>query len=146
MSTPTQFAPGVLSYGAPIGLQLARHIAAAAEREALVHGWPMVIAVADSGGNLVLLHKLDEAALGSVEVAIRKACTAAQFKRSTKGFEETLATGGAALRLLSMHNAILLEGGVPLVHNGKVIGAIGVSGMHPTQDGQVALAGAAALA
>ncbi|AQZ35511.1 MULTISPECIES: GlcG/HbpS family heme-binding protein [Pseudomonas] len=145
MNASDRFAPGVLSYGAPVDLQQARHIAAAAEREALANGWPMVIAVADSGGNLVLLHKLDEAALGSVEIAIKKASTAALFKRSTKGFEETLATGGAALRLLSMHNAILLEGGVPLVQDGKVIGAIGVSGMHPTQDGQVALAGAAAL-
>ncbi|WP_275545664.1 MULTISPECIES: heme-binding protein [unclassified Pseudomonas] len=145
MSASDRFAPGVLSYGAPVDLQQARHIAAAAEREALANGWPMVIAVADSGGNLVLLHKLDEAALGSVDIAIKKASTAALFKRSTKGFEETLATGGAALRLLSMHNAILLEGGVPLVRDGEVIGAIGVSGMHPTQDGQVALAGAAAL-
>lgn len=145
MSAPVAFAPGVLSYGLPIGLEQARHIAAAAEREARANGWPMVIAVADSGGHLVVLHKLDEAALGSVEVAIKKASTAALFKRSTKGFEETLATGGAALRLLSMHNAILLEGGVPLVQDGKVIGAIGVSGMHPAQDGQVALAGAAAL-
>ncbi|MCW2294681.1 uncharacterized protein GlcG (DUF336 family) [Pseudomonas sp. BIGb0408] len=145
MNVPIAFAPGVLSYGAPICLAQARQVAAAAEREALANGWPMVIAVADSGGHLVLLHKLDEAALGSVEVAIKKASTAALFKRSTKGFEETLATGGAALRLLSMHNAILLEGGVPLVQNGKVIGAIGVSGMHPTQDGQVAQAAAAAL-
>ncbi len=145
MNVPIAFAPGVLSYGAPIGLAQAQQVAAAAEREALANGWPMVIAVADSGGHLVLLHKLDEAALGSVEVAIKKASTAALFKRSTKGFEETLATGGAALRLLSMHNAILLEGGVPLVQNGKVIGAIGVSGMHPTQDGQVAQAAAAAL-
>lgn len=145
MTASVAIAPTVLTYGAPIDLALAQQIAAAAQVEALANGWPMVIAVADSGGHLVLLHKLDGAALGSVEVAIKKASTAALFKRSTKGFEETLATGGAALRLLSMHNAILLEGGVPLVQDGKVIGAIGVSGMHPTQDGQVALAGAAAL-
>lgn len=144
MSTAT--VPAVQAYGEPINLQLAHEVAAAAEREARANGWPMVIAVADSGGHLVLLHKLDNAALGSIEVAIKKASTAALFKRSTKGFEDTLATGGAALRLLSMHNASLLEGGVPLVQDGKVIGAIGVSGMHPTQDGQVALAGAAAIA
>ncbi|MDH1263985.1 heme-binding protein [Pseudomonas sp. GD03944] len=143
MTAPVTKAPPVLTYGAPIDLEQAHQVAAAAQVEALANGWPMVIAVADSGGHLVLLHKLDGAALGSVEVAIKKASTAALFKRSTKGFEETLATGGAALRLLSMHNAILLEGGIPLVRDGQVVGAIGVSGMHPSQDGQVAQAGAA---
>ncbi len=136
----------ILSYGPPVSLALANRLAAAAEAHARARGWPMVIAVCDPGGHLVCLQRMDDAALGSVEVAQRKASTAALFKRSTRGFEETLASGGATLRLLSMHNAILMDGGVPLLHEGRVIGAIGVSGMHPSQDGEVAEAGARALA
>ncbi len=138
----TQVAAPPLAYGPPISLEAASRVAEAARAHAQANGWAMVIAVTDAGGHLVLLLRMDHAAHGSVEVAQRKAATAAAFKRTTKGFEETLATGGATLRLLSMHNAILMDGGVPLIKDGKLIGAIGVSGMHPTQDGQTAEAGA----
>jgi uncharacterized protein GlcG (DUF336 family) len=132
-------------YGAPITLQRAKQVARAAEDEAVRQGWPMVIAIVDSGGNLVLQHRLDQAQHGSVEVARQKAETAVRFRRSTKLFEDALAQGGLHLRLLGMTNLTPLDGGIPLVLDDKVVGAIGVSGMQSTQDAQVAQAGAAAL-
>ncbi len=141
----TQVAAPPLAYGSPIRLEAAGRVVEAARNHAQANGWAMVIAVTDAGGHLVLLQRMDHAAHGSVEVAQRKAATAAAFKRATKGFEETLASGGATLRLLSMHNAILMDGGIPLIEDGRVVGAIGVSGMHPSQDGQVAEAGARVL-
>jgi len=141
----TQVAAPPLAYGPPIRLETASRVVEAARAHAQANGWAMVIAVTDAGGHLVLLQRMDHATHGSVEVAQRKAATAAAFKRATKGFEETLASGGATLRLLSMHNAILMDGGIPLIEDGRVVGAIGVSGMHPSQDGQVAEAGAHVL-
>lgn len=141
----TSVAAPPLAYGPPIDLETASRVAGAARGHAQANGWAMVIAVTDAGGHLVLLQRMDHAAHGSVEVAQRKAATAAAFKRTTKGFEETLASGGATLRLLSMHNAILMDGGIPLIENGRLVGAIGVSGMHPSQDGEVADAGARIL-
>jgi uncharacterized protein GlcG (DUF336 family) len=140
-----KLAHNVPLYGAPITLHLAKQVAQAAEDEALRQGWPMVIAIVDSGGNLVLQHRLDQAQHGSVEVARQKAETAVRFRRPTKLFEEALAQGGLHLRLLGMSNLTPLDGGIPLVLDGKVVGAIGVSGMQSTQDAQVAQAGAAAL-
>jgi uncharacterized protein GlcG (DUF336 family) len=117
----------------------------AAEAEAEKSGWPMVIAIVDSGGRLVMLHRLDQAQLGSIEVAWRKAETAALFRRPTKVMDEALAAGGAGLRFLSVPGVIAVEGGIPLFADGKVIGAIGVSGMQSSQDAQVARAGAEAI-
>lgn len=134
-----------LQYGPPISLELAKKVMAAAEAEAVANRWPMVIVIVDSGGHLVMLHKLDQAALGSVSVAQFKAETAVNFKCPTKVFEEALAGGGLGLRVLSMSNLIALEGGIPLLLDGKIVGAIGVSGMLPAQDGQVGSAGANAL-
>jgi uncharacterized protein GlcG (DUF336 family) len=105
----------------------------------------MVIAVTDSGGHLVLLYRLDQAQHGSVLVAQQKAKTAVDFRRSTGVFESALAEGGLHLRLLGMTNLTPLEGGLPILRDGRVIGAIGVSGMQSTQDAQVALAGLAAF-
>ena len=139
---PTQLP---LPYGAPIALAAARAVMAAAEAEALANQWPMVIAIVDSGGNLVMLHKLDQAQIGSIAIAQGKAETAANFRRPTKVFEDSVAAGGLGLRVLSMHNVTALEGGLPLVVDGLVVGAIGVSGMRSTQDAQVAAAGANAL-
>jgi len=133
--------PQTLEYGPPISLELAKQVVAAAEVEALARGWPMVIAVVDSGGHLVVLHKLDHAQLGSVAVAQAKAETALRFKRPTKIFEDAIAGGGLGLRLLAMNDICPLEGGLPLLRNGKIIGAIGVSGMQSTQDAEVAAAG-----
>jgi len=132
-------------YGPPIGLAAAKQVMAAAEAEAVANRWPMVIAIVDSTGYLVMLHKFDNAQLGSVRIAQAKAETALKFKRATKVFEDALAGGGAGLRVLSMEGVCPLEGGTPLFQDGKIIGAIGVSGMLSTQDAQVAAAGANVL-
>lgn len=139
---PTSLPP---EYGAPISLDVAKRVMTAAEQEALAHQWPMVIAIVDSGGNLVMLHALDHAQHGSVAVARLKAETAANFKRPTKVFEDAVAGGGLGLRYLSVDGICTLEGGLPLLVDGQVVGGIGVSGMSATQDGQVATAGAKAL-
>jgi len=133
-------------YGPPIRLGQARVVMAAAEAEAVAHDWPMVIAIVGGGGQLVMLHALDHAQHGSVPVAQGKAETAVNFRRPSKLFEDAVASGSLGLRLLGMHNLLPLDGGLPLIVNGCVIGAIGVSGMQSTQDAQVAAAGVAALA
>jgi glc operon protein GlcG len=134
-----------LRYGAPVSLALAIKVAGAAATEAEAQGWPMVIAVVDSGGHLVVLHRMDQAQHGSVLVAQQKARTAVDFRRPTSVFEGALAEGGMHLRLLGMTNLMPLEGGLPLVVSGKVVGAIGVSGMQSSQDARIATAGVAVL-
>ncbi len=133
-------------YGAPITLTVAKRVMQAAEAEAEANQWPMVIAILDSGGHLVMFHKRDHAQLGSIHVAQRKAETALSFKRPTKMLEDLLAGGGVAWRLLTPGNVCAMEGGIPLFVDGKIVGAIGVSGMQSGQDAQVAAAGAKALA
>lgn len=140
--TPAQNGP---VYGASITLAQAMQVAHAAQEEAVRHGWPMVIAVVDSGAHLVLQHRLDQAQLGSIEVARQKAETAVRFRRSTRLFQDAVSQAGIHLRLLGMSNLTPLEGGIPLLVDGAVIGAIGVSGMQSEQDAQVAQAGADAL-
>ncbi len=105
----------------------------------------MAIAIVDTGGNLVLLEKMDNTQLASVDVAIGKAKTANNFKRPTKVMEDAIAGGGAALRMLAVPGIFPVEGGEPIYSNGKIIGAIGVSGMSPAQDGEVVRAAIAAL-
>ncbi|RDJ99932.1 hypothetical protein DLM46_26200 [Paraburkholderia lacunae] len=134
-----------MSYSNRFNLIDARQVVAAAEEEAMRHGWPMVIAVVDSGGHLVLQQRLDGAQLGSIDVARQKAETAVLFRRPTRVFEDALAQGGLHLRLLGMNNLVPLDGGIPLIRDGAVVGAIGVSGMRSDQDAQVAQAGADAL-
>jgi glc operon protein GlcG len=119
---------------------------AAAEAEAERHDWPMVIAIVDTGGHLVMLHRMEQAQLGSIAIAQAKAETAAKFRRATKVFQDAIAEGGAGLRMLSMEGVSALEGGLPLMLRGEVVGAIGVSGMQSGQDAEVARAGVAALA
>jgi uncharacterized protein GlcG (DUF336 family) len=143
MQSPSALPPP--KYGAPIALEAAKRVMAAAEAEALAQQWPLAIAIVDNGGNLVMFHKMDQTQLGSIAIAQFKAETAVNFKRPTKMFEETIAAGGFGLRFLSVSNACALEGGLPLFIEGAIVGAIGVSGMHSTQDAQVAAAGAAAL-
>lgn len=121
-------------------LAAARRIGAAAEQEAASNNWAMVIAVVDDGGHLIHLARMDGALIASVTVATEKARCAAQFKRPTKFFEDGVATGRQVL--LSLPGVIPIEGGVPLLADGQLIGAIGVSGGAPTQDGQCAQAGA----
>lgn len=138
-------APTAPRYGAPITFEQAQRVAQAAQDEAQRYDWPMVIAIVDSAGHLVLQHRLDQAQLGSIEVARQKAETAVRFRRPTKRFEDALAQGGLHLRLLGMTNLTPLDGGLPLIVDGKVIGAIGVSGMQSHEDALVAEAGAAAV-
>ena len=131
-------------YGAPISLGDAKRVAEAAEAEALANGWPAVIAIFDSAGQLALLHRMDQSNLGAVHLAQRKAETAVRFRRETKAFEEIIAGGG--IRLLSVADDIItLEGGLPLIQGGQVVGSIGVSGMASDQDAQCAAAGARQL-
>lgn len=124
-------------------LEAAKKIAAAAEAEAKKNNWHMVIAIVDDGGHLVYLQRLDDTQTGSVTVGIEKARAAAAFRRPTKVMEDALV--GGRMAILGIPGFIPSEGGIPLVSDGKVIGAIGVSGGTAAQDGQVGQAGAAAL-
>jgi glc operon protein GlcG len=132
-------------YGKPISLAEAKRVMAAAEAEAARNDWPMVIAIVDSGAHLVMLHRMDQAQNGSIDIARLKAETAVNFRRETKVMEDMMAQGGVNLRILAMPNALPLEGGVPLFKDGNVVGAIGVSGMRSNQDAQVATVGSEAL-
>jgi uncharacterized protein GlcG (DUF336 family) len=127
-----------------LNLETARRIAAAAEAEAKKHNWAVVVAVVDDGGNLVLLHRLDDAKLVAIDIAIKKAKTAVFFQGPTKGLEEEIHKDGRT-PLLAIDGLMPLEGGVPLIVDGRVIGAVGVSGVTGQQDAQCATAGAAAL-
>jgi glc operon protein GlcG len=121
----------------------AKAIAAAAEAFAVGRGWTVAVAVVDAAGGLVLFQILDDTQPGSQEVAVHKARTAARFKRPTKALEEAVAGGRQAL--LSLPGATAVEGGLPIVVGGHVVGAVGVSGMQSSQDSQVAEAGLAAF-
>ena len=131
-------------YGAPMSLDTAKKAMAASEAEASKNNWPVAIAILDTTGSLIMLHKLDNTQTGSVEIAIGKARTALDFRRPSKALQDVVAGGGAGLRLLSVRNMLALEGGVPVIVDGKVVGAVGVSGVTSEQDAQVAMAGAAA--
>jgi uncharacterized protein GlcG (DUF336 family) len=132
-------------YGLPISLDTARNVALAALAEARRNGWTMAAAVVDPAGDLVCFERMDGTQAGSTEVAIDKARSAARFKRPTKAFQDMLAQGGDGWRVLALRGAVPVEGGVPLVIDGKVAGAIGVSGGTSPQDGQCAQAGAASI-
>lgn len=127
-----------------LSLSLAKKIAAAAEAEALRRGATVVIAVVDEGGYLLVLERLDDTQVASVEVGIAKARTAAIFRRPSKVFEDQVKEGRVAA--LGLPGAAPLQGGIPIVFEGKVIGAIGVSGNTPQEDEDIAKVGAAALA
>ena len=133
-----------LTYGAPISLEMAKKAIAAAEAEAIKNNWGMVIAVVDSGGRLVAMQRLDTAAAGSVRVAIGKAKTAVDFRQPTKNFHDRI-NAGTATHLLTIHGATFIEGGIPIIIDGKIVGAIGISGGAPNQDAQVAQAGVNAV-
>jgi uncharacterized protein GlcG (DUF336 family) len=132
-------------YGAPVSLENARKAAAPALAEAEKNHWTMAVAVVDTAGNLVYYEKMDNTQIGSANVAIEKARTAVLFKRPSKAFQDALAGGGDGLRVLSMKAVTAIEGGIPLVMDGKIVGAIGVSGGASAQDGQCAKAGADVL-
>jgi glc operon protein GlcG len=135
-----------LPYGPPITLDQAKRAMAAAELEAAKNSWQVAITILDSGGNIVMFHRIDNAQLSATGVSEGKARTALEFKRASKALDDAIAGGGAGLRLLALKNITPIEGGLPLVADGKIIGAIGVSGALSSQDAQVAKAGADALA
>jgi uncharacterized protein GlcG (DUF336 family)/mannose-6-phosphate isomerase-like protein (cupin superfamily) len=126
-----------------LSLAAAKRIAAAAEAEAKAKNARVVIAVVDDGGNLLLLERLDDTQVASVEVGIGKARTAAIFRRPSREFEEQVKNGRVAA--LSLPGATPLQGGVPIIADGKVVGAVGVSGETPGQDEEIAIAGANAV-
>jgi glc operon protein GlcG len=133
--------PPAPPYGPPITYQAAKKAMAAAELEAAKNSWAVAIAIVDSGGQLVMLHRLDNVQHASIRIAQGKARTALEFRRETKALEEAIARGGAGLRLLAIDEITPLEGGLPIVVDGKIIGAIGVSGVASSQDAQIAQAG-----
>jgi uncharacterized protein GlcG (DUF336 family) len=125
-------------------LEAAKKIALAAEAEAKKNSWNVVIAIVDEGGHLIYLQRIDGTQTGSIDVAIKKAQTAMAFKRPTKVFEDAVAGGRQVI--LALPGALPIEGGVPITVGGQIIGAIGVSGVKSTEDGQIAKAGADAAA
>jgi uncharacterized protein GlcG (DUF336 family) len=135
----------VPSYGPNVTLEQAKRVIAAGEAEARKNGWPMAIAILDTAGQLVAFQKMDDTQTASIDVAQDKGRSAAIFRRPTKVMEDAVAGGGAGIRFLNLRGASVVEGGVPLMANGKIIGAIGVSGGTSPQDGVVAKAGAEAL-
>lgn len=132
-------------YGAAISLENAKKAAAPALAEAAKNNWNMAVAIVDPSGNLVYYEKMDNTQLGSANVAIDKARSAALFKRPTKALQDALAAGGEGLRILRIQGAVPVEGGIPLTMDGKIVGAIGVSGATSAQDAQCAKAGADAF-
>ena len=132
-------------YGAPINLESAKKAAAAAVAEARKNNWTEAVAILDPGGVLVYFERMDGTQTGSVSVAIGKARSAVLYKRQTKVWQDIVAGGGAGLRLLGLENAVPIEGGLPLVMDGKIVGAIGLSGGSTDQDGQCARAGVDAV-
>jgi glc operon protein GlcG len=134
----------VVPYGAPISLEQAKKAMAGAEAEAKKNNWPVVIVILDSGGQLVMLQRLDNAQWGSVDIAKEKARSAVALRRPTKALQDLISQGGANLRLLNIGFSVL-EGGIPIIADGKIIGGIGVSGVTSQQDAQTALAGIDAM-
>jgi glc operon protein GlcG len=132
-------------YGASIAADAAKKVAAAAIAEARKNNWAMALAVVDTGGYLVYFERMPDTQLGSVEVAIEKAKTAVLFRRPTKSFQDTVAAGGDGLRMLRLPGVVPVEGGIPLIVDGKIIGAVGASGGSSDQDGRTAQAGVAGL-
>jgi glc operon protein GlcG len=145
-SPPVQAQPSASAsapaYGPPISFEAAQRAMAAAEVEATKLNAPVVITILDSGGRVVMLHRLDGVQHASIRIAEGKARTALDFRRSTRDLEEAVARGGAGLRFLALEGVTPIEGGVPILADGKIIGAVGVSGIGLGRDGQIAQAAA----
>jgi uncharacterized protein GlcG (DUF336 family) len=129
-------------YGTSISLDAAKRVAALAVAEAAKNNWKMAIAVVDVAGDLVYFEKMDGTQVASVNIAQDKARSSVRFKRPTKAMQDVLAAGGAGVRFLALQGAIPVEGGLPLIMDGKIVGAIGASGGTSDQDGLSAKAGA----
>ena len=144
LAFPRAYAQEPIPYGPPISLEVALKVVAAAEAEAKKHNLPVAVTVVDSAGFLVAFHRLDNTQLGSIEISLQKAKTSALFRRPSKYFEDAIAQGGSGLRALRT-GVMPVEGGLPIIQDGKIIGAIGVSGAKVSEDGQIARAGLAAI-
>ena len=132
-------------YGQSIALENAKKVAAPAIAEARRNNWTMAVAVVDTAGDLIYFEKMDGTQAASSVIAVDKARSAVRFKRPTKALQDVLAAGGEGLRLLRLEGAVPVEGGLPLLVDGKIVGAIGLSGGTSQQDSQAAKAGADAL-
>ena len=141
---PAAPAPPPTPYGMAITNDQAKKAMAAAEGEAKKNNWPVAIVILDSGGQMVMMQRLDNTQWGSTDIAKEKARTAVALRRPTKALQDAIAQGGVNLRFLSTGFSVL-EGGVPIVVEGKIIGSIGVSGVTSQQDAQTAQAGADAV-
>jgi glc operon protein GlcG len=132
-------------YGPSVGIETAKKVASVAVGEAQRNHWYMAVAVVDTSGTLIYYEKMDNTQTGSARVSIDKARTAALYKRPSKAFQDMVAGGGTGLRILGLPDAVPIEGGVPLIVDDKVVGAIGVSGATADQDGICANAAANSL-
>jgi glc operon protein GlcG len=135
--------PFATPYGTPISLEKAQAAVQAAIAEANKRGWPLDVAVVDSGGNLVAFARMDGAQIGSIAVSEHKARAAAKFRRPTKAFEDAMQQGRNYLTTID--DIVASRGGIPLIENDKIIGAIGCSGATGSQDEVVCMAGAATI-
>lgn len=145
-AAPAKAPPPPLPYGPAISLADAQACAKAVRAEAASHQWLMVVTVVDSGGHEVLTERMDNAQFGSVAPAVAKARTAAGFRRATKVFEDMIAQGGTALRVMTIPGVIPIDGGLPIVRKGQIIGAVGTSGGTSAEDGIAAAACQGAIA
>lgn len=137
--------PAVPQYGTNINHELARKVVAAAIAESRKQNLPMAVAVVDNSGQLVAFERMDNTQTASTGISQDKAASAAMYRRPTKVFQDVLAAGGVGLRVLTLRGANAVEGGVPLIVDGKIIGGLGISGGTSEQDGTVAKAGAEGL-
>ncbi len=138
--------PPMPPYGPPLTLEQAKRVMAAAELEAAKNSWQVAITILDSGGNMVMFHKIDNAQLSAITTSEGKARTALEFKLPSKALDDAIAAGGAGMRLLALKDITPLQGGILVLVDGRFLGAIGVSGALSAQDEQVAKAGADVLA
>jgi len=144
---PTHATAGIADYvqRSMSTLDQAKKAMAAAETKAKQNNWNVVISIVDSAGHAVMLHRLDGTQLASIRIAEGKARTAVEFRRPTKALEDVIAGGGAGLRYFTVREVNLMEGGIPIVFEGKIVGGIGVSGVDSKDDAQIAQAGADAV-
>jgi glc operon protein GlcG len=131
-------------YGANIPLAAAKKVAAGAAAAAILLKVNIAIAIVDAGGNLLYLERFDAVQFGSVDVAVHKAKCSVAYKRPTKAFEDAISDG--RLAIFTLDGICTVEGGLPILMDGKIVGAIGVSGGTAGEDGQIAKAGLQALA
>jgi uncharacterized protein GlcG (DUF336 family) len=138
-------APARPSYGPEVNLETAKRIAAGAMAEAAKNKWAVAVAIVDNHGMLIYYEMMDDTQTAGATISIEKARTAAMFRRPGKDFEDRVAGGGAGVAVLGLPGATPIEGGLPILVNGKVAGGVGVSGMAASQDATVAKAGLDAL-